>query len=73
METFVREAIARAAFERAEIEKVGGGGGGGGWSGGFLEVSSWRRGEIVGCGLMCSLVMQVEDLEKLAPQLILDF
>ena len=36
METFVREAIARAAFERAESEKEGGGGG---WSGGFLEVS----------------------------------
>lgn len=41
METFVREAIARAAFERAESEKVGGGGGG--WSGGFLEVS-WLEG-----------------------------
>ena len=37
METFVREAIARAAFERAESEE--GGGGAGGWSGGFLEVS----------------------------------
>ena len=38
METFVREAIARSAFERAESEKERGGGGG--WSGGFLEVSS---------------------------------
>ncbi|KFY52323.1 hypothetical protein V496_08512 [Pseudogymnoascus sp. VKM F-4515 (FW-2607)] len=42
METFVREAIARAAFER----------GGDGRGDGFLEV---------------------EDLEKLAPQLVLDF
>ena len=45
METFVREAIARAAFERAESEKEGAAGGG--WSGGFLEVSylkGWRIG-----------------------------
>ncbi|OBT56400.1 hypothetical protein VE04_03366 [Pseudogymnoascus sp. 24MN13] len=42
METFVREAIARAAYER----------GGDGKGDGFLEV---------------------EDLEKLAPQLVLDF
>ncbi|ELR02877.1 hypothetical protein VC83_02629 [Pseudogymnoascus destructans] len=42
METFVREAIARAAYER----------GGDGRGDGFLEV---------------------EDLEKLAPQLVLDF
>ena len=40
METFVREAVARAAFERAESEKEGAGGG---WSGGFLEVS-WLKG-----------------------------
>jgi centromere protein X len=46
VETFVREAMARAAFMRAEAEAGGGGGDG------FLEV---------------------EDLEKLAPQLILDF
>ncbi|OCK81619.1 hypothetical protein K432DRAFT_350681 [Lepidopterella palustris CBS 459.81] len=46
METFVREAIARAAFEREDAER------GGGISDGFL---------------------QVEDLEKLAPQLVLDF
>ena len=45
METFVREALARAEFERTGKE-------GGGISDGFL---------------------QVEDLEKLAPQLILDF
>jgi len=44
METFVREALARAAFMRAEID--------GGRGDGFLEV---------------------EDLEKLAPQLLLDF
>ena len=53
METFVREAIARAAFERAESEKEGGGGAGG-WSGGFLEVSSLKgwgmEGEFCGEG-----------------------
>jgi len=47
METFVREALARAAFARGEIEERGEGGGGG-----FLEV---------------------EDLERMAPQLLLDF
>ena len=46
METFVREAIARAAFERSEAE---GGEGRGGWQGGFLEVSDfdfrlWEEG-----------------------------
>ncbi|KAL8933604.1 MAG: hypothetical protein Q9211_005691 [Gyalolechia sp. 1 TL-2023] len=46
METFVREAIARAAFERSQAEQEAGMGDG------FLEV---------------------EDLEKLAPQLLLDF
>ncbi|KAI4167885.1 MAG: hypothetical protein LQ343_006844 [Gyalolechia ehrenbergii] len=46
METFVREAIARAAFERSQAEQETGMGDG------FLEV---------------------EDLEKLAPQLLLDF
>ncbi|MCJ1379527.1 hypothetical protein MMC17_002628 [Xylographa soralifera] len=46
METFVREAIARAAFERSEATS------GHGRGGDFLEV---------------------EDLEKLAPQLLLDF
>ncbi|PSS13320.1 hypothetical protein M430DRAFT_21225 [Amorphotheca resinae ATCC 22711] len=45
METFVREALARAAFMRAEADA-------GGKGDGFLEV---------------------EDLEKLAPQLLLDF
>ncbi|KAF2816062.1 uncharacterized protein BDZ99DRAFT_471342 [Mytilinidion resinicola] len=49
VETFVREAVARAAFER---EDASGGGVGMGVSDGFL---------------------QVEDLEKLAPQLVLDF
>lgn len=49
METFIREAIARAGFERAEVEASQGGGrrgGGGGWQGGFLEVSSlvWNWG-----------------------------
>ncbi|KAL8901614.1 MAG: hypothetical protein Q9207_005110 [Kuettlingeria erythrocarpa] len=46
METFVREAIARAAFERSLADE------GAGMGDGFLEV---------------------EDLEKLAPQLLLDF
>jgi len=46
MDTFVREAVARAAYMRVSVE--GGGEGGDG----FLEV---------------------EDLEKLAPQLLLDF
>ncbi len=48
METFVREALARAAWIREEGNNVEGMGDGGG----FLEV---------------------EDLEKLAPQLLLDF
>ena len=48
METFVREALARAAFARVEIEEQNGRGGGDG----FLEV---------------------EDLEKEAPQLLMDF
>ncbi|OJJ87833.1 CENP-X/MHF2 family protein [Aspergillus glaucus CBS 516.65] len=47
IDVFVREALARAAYERAE-----GGGGGGSVGDGFLEV---------------------EDLEKMAPQLVLDF
>lgn len=48
METFVREAIARAAFERRQAAGAQAAGG----VGDFLEV---------------------EDLEKLAPQLVLDF
>ncbi|KAL8801803.1 MAG: hypothetical protein Q9182_004210 [Xanthomendoza sp. 2 TL-2023] len=46
MDTFVREAIARAAFERGQADEAAGSGDG------FLEV---------------------EDLEKLVPQLLLDF
>ncbi|KAJ5359657.1 uncharacterized protein N7496_012070 [Penicillium cataractarum] len=49
VDVFVREAIARAAFERAEVEGAGGG----------------RR---VGDGFL-----EVEDLEKMAPQLTMDF
>ena len=45
METFIREALARAAYERAKVE-------GGGATKDFLEA---------------------EDLEKLAPQLLMDF
>lgn len=47
VETFVREAIARAVYERRGVE-----GGRTGGAGTFLEV---------------------EDLERLAPQLVLDF
>lgn len=47
VETFVREALARAALEREDKDRAGGGRGDG-----FL---------------------QVEDIEKLAPQLLLDF
>ncbi|KAL4752462.1 CENP-S associating centromere protein X-domain-containing protein [Aspergillus terricola var. indicus] len=50
IDVFVREAVARAAFERAEAQ--GGAGGGGGIADGFLEV---------------------EDLEKMGPQLAMDF
>ncbi|KAJ5779990.1 hypothetical protein N7457_005150 [Penicillium paradoxum] len=49
VDVFVREAIARAAYERAESEGTAGGRG---VRGGFLEV---------------------EDLEKMAPQLTMDF
>ncbi|OOQ86924.1 hypothetical protein PEBR_19197 [Penicillium brasilianum] len=49
VDVFVREAIARAAYERAEMEGAGGGRRAGD---GFLEV---------------------EDLEKMAPQLTMDF
>ncbi|KAL4989181.1 CENP-S associating centromere protein X-domain-containing protein [Aspergillus falconensis] len=50
IDVFVREAVARAAYERAEAQ--GGAGGGGGIADGFLEV---------------------EDLEKMGPQLAMDF
>lgn len=50
MDVFVREAIARAKWERENVGVEGAGGGG--FGGEFLEV---------------------EDLEKLAPQLVLDF
>ncbi|KAJ5682947.1 hypothetical protein N7462_006112 [Penicillium macrosclerotiorum] len=49
VDVFVREAIARAAYERAETEEVGG-------------------GRDVGDGFL-----EVEDLEKMAPQLTMDF
>ncbi|KAL6237741.1 CENP-S associating centromere protein X-domain-containing protein [Aspergillus navahoensis] len=50
IDVFVREAVARAAYERAEAQGVMGGGGG--TADGFLEV---------------------EDLEKMGPQLAMDF
>ena len=58
VEVFVREAIARCAFERQDqgLDDGDGGGGGGG-----------RRGEKDDGWL------EVEDLEKMAPQLVLDF
>lgn len=61
MDIFVKEAIARAAAERG---------------GGFLEVRSSSLLQLRcldGCGLIFFLVhVQVEDLEKIAPQLLLD-
>ena len=50
METFVREAIARAAFERQEPAQPKG-----------------------TKGMVGDDFLEVEDLEKLAPQLLLDF
>jgi centromere protein X len=60
METFVREAIARAAYERSSGEERGDG---------FLEV----RLELGRVNPSLMISQQVEDLEKLAPQLVLDF
>ncbi|KAL8645095.1 MAG: hypothetical protein Q9210_006898 [Variospora velana] len=65
MDVFVREAIARAAFERSQADEGTGGGDG------FLEVSTLSDQECWEDLLMKRL--QVEDLEKLAPQLLLDF
>ncbi|KAL8972697.1 MAG: hypothetical protein Q9197_002657 [Variospora fuerteventurae] len=65
MDVFVREAIARAAFERSQADEGTGGGDG------FLEVSTLSdqaRSEE-----FADERLQVEDLEKLAPQLLLDF
>ena len=63
METFVREAIARAAFERNQAGRTG-------MDGEILEVSMlYDRFD----GLRSLRHLQVEDLEKLAPQLLLDF
>lgn len=69
METFVREAIARASFERQQAEGETGDN--------FLEVSlCWfvsHRIEDRGMRERSNVHFQVEDLEKLAPQLLLDF
>ena len=84
METFVREAMARAAFMRREVQDQTGGGGGGD---GFLEVRCFHIrfgigflfvGFVVQNNMELRIVVanagsQVEDLEKLAPQLLLDF
>ncbi|KAI4280865.1 MAG: hypothetical protein L6R35_005810 [Caloplaca aegaea] len=65
MDVFVREAIARAAFERSQADEGMGGGDG------FLEVSTSSDQE---CREdLADERLQVEDLEKLAPQLLLDF
>lgn len=69
METFVREALARAAFERSEAS-------GEGRARDFLEVRQVLRSAMRGRGLGDGKLIgvgQVEDLEKLAPQLLLDF
>ncbi|MCJ1356615.1 MAG: hypothetical protein MMC33_006610 [Icmadophila ericetorum] len=68
METFVREALARAAFERSETD-------GGKSRAEFLEVGFLPLipTQCTKNILIYSNAMQVEDLEKLAPQLILDF
>jgi hypothetical protein len=66
VDVFVREAIARAAYERAETD---GAGGGRSIGDGFLEVRL-----LLGCfGQDANLTGQVEDLEKMAPQLTMDF
>lgn len=54
METFVREAIARAAHERHESR---------------IGTANGKDGG----GIMADDFLEVEDLEKGAPQLILDF
>jgi len=67
VDVFVREAIARAAYERAETD---GAGGARSIGDGFLEVCSI----LLGCFAQdANLMMQVEDLEKMAPQLTMDF
>jgi hypothetical protein len=39
----------------------------------FISRRLWVRGWERGHRLMCGIVLEVEDLEKLAPQLLLDF
>jgi hypothetical protein len=67
VDTFVREALARAVFERNEQEDEGGNGTGDG----FLQVCRYVISTLSEFGLL--ITIQVEDLEKLAPQLLLDF
>jgi hypothetical protein len=66
METFVREALARAVYEREEADAELGKGTGDG----FLQVGTRIYREYF---FTISHRWQVEDLEKLAPQLLLDF
>ncbi|KAI4122581.1 MAG: hypothetical protein LQ338_005737 [Usnochroma carphineum] len=68
VETFVREAIARAAFERSQADAEAGMGDG------FLEVGARNiRLNKTQRHINANEELQVEDLEKLAPQLLLDF
>jgi hypothetical protein len=75
VDTFLREGVARAAWAGEE------GGGRSGefafsfsfWGGRKIMDERWGRREEKGDWLMCFLVLEVEDLEKLAPQLLLDF
>lgn len=66
IETFVREAVARAALEhQLELEAKRAKGIATGFGDDFLEVRIVQSA--------APLMHQVEDLEKLAPQLLLDF
>ena len=70
VDVFVREAIARAAFERAEADSASGGRNA---NDGFLEVCCYSFPLRPGRGDANSVMLQVEDLEKMAPQLTMDF
>lgn len=69
VDVFVREAIARAAYERAETDSAGGGRRP---ADGFLEVCCCFHGWDAG-RRDANCLLQVEDLEKMAPQLTMDF
>lgn len=75
VDIFVREALARAAYERSESEGGADSGAGRAIGNGFLEVclflSFFPFVMIFSPADYC--MRQVEDLEKMAPQLVLDF